>query len=168
MVSGAYSASKVLRRPDPTPQPLTAWHALDPEIVYARLAGRARPLDVEPGMPGWRRVPEDRSSARVVPPLRGPARQAGKLLSATRAELADPLTPILAVGAAASAIMGSNGDALLVGGVMAVNALTGGAQRLRADAAAAELFAEQDQLARRVVVPTGATTRRRLEGAANT
>ena len=65
------------------------------------------------------------------------------------------------------AIMGSNVDALLVGGVMAVNALTGGTQRLRADAAAAELFAEQDQLARRVVVPTVATARRRLEAARN-
>jgi cation-transporting ATPase I len=165
MVSGAFSASKVLRQPDPTPQPLTAWHALDPEIVYARLAGRARPLDVEPGMPGWRRVLEDLSYSPLVSPLRGPARQAGKLLSATRAELADPLTPILAVGAAASAIMGSNVDALLVGGVMAVNALTGGTQRLRADAAAAELFADQDQFARRVVVPTVATARRRLEAA---
>ena len=165
LVSGAFAANRVLRQPDPTPQPLTAWHALDPEIVYARLAGRARPLDVEPGLPGWRRVLDDLSYSPLVSPLRGPARQAAKLLSATRAELADPLTPILAVGAAASAIMGSNVDALLVGGVMAVNALTGGAQRLRADAAAAELFAEQDQFARRVVIPTVATTRRRLEAA---
>ncbi|MFZ1165247.1 HAD-IC family P-type ATPase [Mycobacterium sp.] len=165
LISGAFSANRVLRQPDPTPQPLTAWHALDPEIVYARLAGRARPLTIEPGMPGWRRVLDDLSYSPVVSPLRGPARQVGKLLSATRAELSDPLTPILAVGAAASAIMGSNVDALLVGGVMAVNALTGGAQRLRADAAAAELFAEQEQFARRVVVPTVATSRRRLEAA---
>src|SRR5271156_3996284 len=167
LVSGAFSASKVLRQPDPTPQPLTAWHALDPEIVYSRLAGRARPLAIEPGMPGWRRVLEDLSYSPMVSPLRGPARQAGKLLSATRAELADPLTPILAVGAAASAIMGSHVDALLVGGVMAVNALTGGTQRLRADAAAAELFADQEQFARRVIVPTVATARRRLEAARN-
>jgi cation-transporting ATPase I len=166
MVSGAFSASKVLRQPDPTPQPLTAWHALDPEIVYSRLAGRTRPLTVDPGAPpGWRRVLEDLSYNPLVAPLRGPARQAGRLLDATRYELRDPLTPILAVGAAASAIVGSNVDALLVAGVMAVNALTGGAQRLRADAAAAELFAEQDQVARRVVVPTVATTRRRLEAA---
>ncbi len=168
MVSGAFSASKVLRQPDPTPQPLTAWHALDPEIVYSRLAGRTRPLTVDPGAPpGWRRVLEDLSYSPLVSPLRGPAHQVGRLLSATRAELNDPLTPILAVGAAASAIVGSNVDALLVAGVMAVNALTGGAQRLRADAAAAELFAEQDQLARRVVVPAVATTRRRLEAARN-
>jgi cation-transporting ATPase I len=168
MVSGAFAASKVLRQPDPTPQPLTAWHALDPEIVYSRLAGRTRPLSVEPGAPAWRRVLEDLSYSPLVAPLRGPARQAGRLLDATRYELRDPLTPILAVGAAASAIVGSNVDALLVGGVMAVNALTGGAQRLRADAAAAELFAEQDAVARRVVVPTVATSRRRLEAARTT
>jgi cation-transporting P-type ATPase I len=168
MVSGAFAASKVLRQPDPTPQPLTAWHALDPEIVYSRLAGRTRPLTVEPLAPAWRRVLEDLSYSPLVAPLRGPARQAGRLLDATRYELRDPLTPILAVGAAASAIVGSNVDALLVGGVMAVNALTGGAQRLRADAAAAELFAEQDQSARRVVVPTVATSRRRLEAARTT
>ena len=115
MVSGAFAASKVLRQPDPTPQPLTAWHALDPEIVYSRLAGRTRPLTVEPGAPAWRRVLEDLSYSPLVAPLRGPARQVGRLLDATRYELRDPLTPILAVGAAASAIVGSNVDALLVG-----------------------------------------------------
>src|SRR5271156_1747373 len=168
LVSGAFSANRVLRQPDPTPQPLTAWHALDPEIVYSRLAGRARPLTVEPLAPAWRRALEDLSYSPMLAPLRRPARQAGRLLEATRYELRDPLTPILAVGAAASAIVGSNVDALLVGGVMGVNALTGGAQRLRADAAAAELFAEQDALARRVVVPTVATSKRRLEAARTT
>ncbi|BBX47346.1 cation-translocating P-type ATPase [Mycobacterium cookii] len=168
LVSGAFSANKVLRQPDPTPQPLTAWHALDPEIVYSRLAGRTRPLSAVETAPAWRRVLEDLSYSPLVSPMRGPARRAGRLLSATKTELSDPLTPILAVGAAASAIMGSNVDALLVAGVMAVNALTGGAQRLRADAAAAELFAEQDQVARRVVVPTVATSRRRLDAARRT
>ncbi len=165
LVSGTFSASKVLRLPDPTPQPLTAWHALDPEIVYSRLAGGARPLAVEPGEPSWRRRLDDLSYSPLLAPLRGPARGVAQLAAATRVELADPLTPILAVGAAASAIIGSNIDALLVGGVMTVNAIAGGAQRLRAEAAAAELFAEQDQLVRRVVVPAVATTRRRLEAA---
>lgn len=168
LVSGAFSATKVLRLPDPTPQPLTAWHALDPEIVYARLARGARPLAVEPGMAPWRRFLEDLSYNPLVSPLRGPAARVARLAAATRAELADPLTPILAVGAAASAIVGSNIDALLVTGVMTANAITGGVQRLRADAAAAELFAEQDQVARRVVVPAVATTRRRLEAARHT
>jgi cation-transporting ATPase I len=49
-----------------------------------------------------------------------------------RAELDDPLTPVLAVGAAASAVVGSGVDAMLVTGAMAMNAVTGGVQRLRA------------------------------------
>ncbi len=165
LLSGAYSAGKLLRLADPTPQPLTAWHALDPEIVYSRLAGGPRPMAVESGTPDWRRRVNDFSYTPLLAPLRKPASNLVKLAAATRHELADPLTPILAVGAAASAIVGSNVDALLVGGVMTVNAITGGAQRLRAEAAAAELFAEQDQLVRRVVVPAVATTRRRLEAA---
>ncbi|MGV0734465.1 HAD-IC family P-type ATPase [Mycolicibacter sinensis] len=167
LVTGTLSARKVLRQPDPTPQPLTAWHALDPEIVYSRLTGSARPLAVEIGPPTWRRTLEDFADHPVLAPLRGPATRVGKLLAATREELADPLTPILAVGAAASAIFGSNIDALLVAGVMTANALVGGAQRLRAEAAVAELFAEQDTLARRVVLPPVATTQRRLEAARN-
>ena len=165
---GAFSASKVLRQPDPTPQPLTAWHALDPgDRLLA--AGRPGPaVDRRARCAGL----ATRSRGSVLQPAGGAAARPGTAGGAAAGrdppELADPLTPILAVGAAASAIVGSNVDALLVAGVMAVNALTGGAQRLRADAAAAELFAEQDQLARRVVVPTVATTRRRLEAARTT
>lgn len=168
LVSGALAAGRVLRQPDPTPQPLTAWHALEPEIVYSRLTSRARPLAVDVGTGTWRRFLEDLSYNPVVAPLRDPASRAGRLLAATRAELADPLTPILAVGAAASAIVGSNVDALLVAGVMMANAIVGGVQRLRAESAVAELFAEQDQLARRVVLPAVATTARRLEAARRT
>lgn len=165
LLAGSFSATRVLRLPDPTPQPLTAWHALDPEIVYSRLAGGAKPLAVDSGESSWRRRLDDLSYSPALAPLRRPANSLVQLAAATRAELSDPLTPILAVGAAASAIVGSNVDALLVAGVMTVNAITGGVQRLRAEAAAAELFAEQDQLVRRVVVPAVATTRRRLEAA---
>jgi cation-transporting P-type ATPase I len=165
LVEGAFAASKVLRLPVPTPQPLTAWHALDPEIVYSRLASRTQPLSVEPGIAPWRRVLDDLSYNPVLAPLRGPASHVGRLLAATRAELADPLTPILAVGAAASAIVGSSVDALLVAGVMTANAVAGGVQRLRAEAAVAELFAEQEKHARRVILPAVATTRRRLDAA---
>jgi len=165
LLTGVYSAGKVVRLADPTPQPLTAWHALDPEIVYSRLTGGTRQLAVERGTSDWRRRLDDLSYTPALAPMRKPASNLVKLAAATRHELADPLTPILAVGAAASAIVGSNVDALLVAGVMMVNAITGGAQRLRAEAAAAELFAEQDQLVRRVIVPAVATTRRRLEAA---
>jgi len=165
LMQGSFAASRVLRLPDPTPQPLTAWHALDPEIVYSRLASRTRPLTVEPGAAPWRQLLDDLSYNPLVAPLRGPAARVGRLLTATRAELSDPLTPILAVGAAASAIVGSSVDALLVAGVMTANAVAGGVQRLRAEAAVAELFAEQDQYARRVVLPAVATAHRRLDAA---
>jgi len=168
LIQGTFSASRVLRLADPTPQPLTAWHALDPEIVYSRLTSRTRPLAVEPGVAPWRQVLDDLSYNPLVAPLRGPGARVGRLLVATRAELADPLTPILAVGAAASAIVGSNVDALLVAGVMTANAIAGGVQRLRAEAAVAELFAEQEKHARRVVLPTVATAHRRLEAARTT
>src|SRR6202021_3781611 len=86
LVSGTWSASRVLRLPDPTPQPLTAWHALDPEIVYSRLTSRTRPLAVEPGTPPWRQVLDDLSYNPLVAPLRGPASRVVRLLGATRAE----------------------------------------------------------------------------------
>ncbi|EUA85684.1 putative cation-transporting ATPase I domain protein [Mycobacterium ulcerans str. Harvey] len=66
LLSGSWSAATVLRLPDPTPQPLTAWHALDPEIVYARLAGGAHPMAVDPGTPTWRRLLDDLSYEPLV------------------------------------------------------------------------------------------------------
>ena len=73
LMAGTFSAARVLRLPDPTPQPLTAWHALDPEIVFSRLAGGARPLAVETGAPSWRRRLDDLSYSPALAPLRGPA-----------------------------------------------------------------------------------------------
>ncbi|TSE01498.1 cation-translocating P-type ATPase [Skermania sp. ID1734] len=165
LVAGTLAARGVLRMPEPTPQPLTAWHALDPEIVYSRLAGNGAALVTAPSLSPWRRRIAEITDTPVLAPLRGTAKAAARLGAATRTELSDPLTPVLAVGAAASAILGSNVDAVLVAGVMTVNAIVGGIQRLRAERAAAALFAEQELLARRVVVPVVATTRRRLETA---
>jgi cation-transporting ATPase I len=67
-----------------------------------------------------------------------------------REELQDPLTPVLAVGAAASAIVGSAVDAVLVGAVAGGNALVSGAQRVRAEGAVRQLIAGQELRARRV------------------
>ncbi|WP_432045365.1 HAD-IC family P-type ATPase [Streptomyces asiaticus] len=55
------------------------------------------------------------------------------LVHAVREELHDPLTPVLALGAAASAAVGSGVDSFLVVSVMAGNAVISGVQRLRAE-----------------------------------
>jgi cation-transporting P-type ATPase I len=158
----------VLGLPDPEPLLLTAWHALEPEVVYGRLTAGARAFGEPPSVPPWRRRLDDAAAVPALSAALRPARLTGRLLTATRRELADPLTPVLAVGAAASAILGSSVDALLVAGVMGANALVGGAQRLRAETAAAELFAEQVQLARRVVLPATGGAGRRLAAARDT
>lgn len=160
----AFAARQVLRLPDPPPQPLTAWHALDPEIVFARVLGTT-PASVPSVTPQWYRALSELSETAVGEYLRRPAILLVRVADATRRELSDPLTPILAVGAAAAAILGSNVDAVLVAGVMSVNAVVSGVQRLRAEHAAEALFAEQEQAVRRVVVPTVATTSRRLAAA---
>ncbi|MET8796910.1 cation-translocating P-type ATPase [Nocardia sp. NPDC004568] len=157
------AAQRVVRSPDPPPQPLTAWHALDPAIVYARIL-RGRRSSMPNPAPNRRRGISVLSHSVVGERLRVPAALLARLAGAARRELRDPLTPVLAIGAAAAAILGSNVDALLVAGVMSVNALVSGIQRLRAEDAAAALFAEQEQAVRRVVVPTAAAENR-LEAA---
>ncbi|MGF6885211.1 cation-transporting ATPase I [Nocardia sp. GAS34] len=165
-ISGVWAAHRVMRLPDPPPQPLTAWHALDPEIVYSRVSG-AMPSSRPSVSSQWYRVLSELSKTGAGESLRRPAALLVRLADATRRELSDPLTPILAVGAAAAAILGSNIDAVLVAGVMSVNATVGGLQRLRAEKATEALFAEQEQAVRRVVVPTVATKARRLQAARN-
>ncbi|MGI5290006.1 HAD-IC family P-type ATPase [Nonomuraea polychroma] len=66
-------------------------------------------------------------------------------------ELANPLTPILAGGAALSAVVGSLVDAGLVAGITGVSALTGAVQRVHTDRALADLMARS---------AVGATVRR--------
>ncbi len=131
MTVGTITAVRVARRPVPAPTVHTPWHALDPDEVLRRLE------DV-PAEPEETRKPKAAST---------PARFARTVA----AELADPLTPILATGAAATAVLGEFTDAVLVGGVTVVNALVSGLQRLRAETALEELLLEQDRTARREV-----------------
>ena len=70
-----------------------------------------------------------------------------------RTNLADPITPILATGAVASALLGSPLDAALVGGVLLANAALSSEQQLHAERVLRRLLAVQDPLARRRVGP---------------
>ncbi|HEY3498622.1 MAG TPA: cation-transporting P-type ATPase, partial [Polyangiaceae bacterium] len=76
--------------------------------------------------------------ARRRPEL-APRSQWVELMEAVGDELFNPLAPLLAAGAGLSAAVGSFGDATMVGGVAALNALVGGVQRHRTERAIREL-----------------------------
>ncbi|MBE8469949.1 cation-translocating P-type ATPase [Streptomyces justiciae] len=146
LLSGARAALGVAAARPPHPRPRVPWHALGPDAVQDRLEREAPP---EPTLAEQTSTAVRTAADTVVrlPPL-APARWSLQLARAVRGELDDPLTPVLAVGSAASAILGSAVDALLVVGALDLNALVGGVQRLRAERALSGLLAQQKQKAR--------------------
>ncbi|MER6104685.1 cation-translocating P-type ATPase [Streptomyces sp. NPDC001832] len=148
LVSGWCGALGAASGAPPHPSPRVPWHALHPEEVMARLARvpRAAPTawEVVRGRAGHT------LNTAVAHPVLAPVRVGVRLAGATWAELDDPFTPVLLIGAIASALMGSAVDAILVVGAVAGNALVGGVQRLRAERALAELATGQRRTARRL------------------
>jgi cation-transporting ATPase I len=143
LFSGARSALRVASADAPRPRPRVAWHHLEAEDVQTRLEQTQ-----EDGTDGTAEAPETMDEGRRGHPLLVPLRWPRQLAHAVREELDDPLTPVLAVGSAAEAILGSAVDALLVVGALDLNALVGGVQRLRAEQALSRLLAGQKQRAR--------------------
>ncbi|WP_233517631.1 cation-translocating P-type ATPase [Geodermatophilus marinus] len=141
MVTGTWAGVQAGRRPAPPPTVHTPWHALDPDEVLRRLPAASEP--------DHRDARLRHAGARVaaLPVVRLPVRF-GRTVAA---ELADPLTPVLGTGAAATAVLGEGVDALLVGGVTVVNAVVSGLQRLRAETSLEALLLEQDRCVRREV-----------------
>ncbi|MEU2064504.1 cation-translocating P-type ATPase [Streptomyces sp. NPDC013455] len=150
LLSGTRAALGVTMARAPHPRPRVHWHELDPGEAKERLAHEPA---AAAGGPFDQLTTRVRKAAEGVTrhPAAAPARWSYRLGRAVRGELHDPLTPVLAVGSAASAILGSVVDALLVVGALDLNALVGGVQRLRAERALSGLVAEQKQKAR--VVP---------------
>ncbi|TDC57851.1 cation-translocating P-type ATPase [Actinomadura sp. KC345] len=153
MLANAVSARRLDHRPLPPPVVRDAWHALSAEEVFRRLSRAAEPAPAEAGTPATRAAAL-LSLLSSVPPLHSavvrPAGAGLRLAGAVRQELDDPLTPVLALGAAASAVVGSSVDALLVSGVMTGNALIGGVQRMRAERVLGDLLLGQQVPARRI------------------
>jgi len=142
--------------------PLVPWHALEADEVLARLP--AAPRKTHRPTPPRRAWPLELAETAIhcvhqlaerplAAPVRRPASAALRLSRHVRDELGDPLTPVLSVGAAASAIIGSPTDAALVSSVMGVNALMSALQRQRADAALHQLFVGEQTTARRLAGP---------------
>ncbi|MFF4761786.1 hypothetical protein [Streptomyces sp. NPDC001292] len=140
---GIRAARRLACRPLPPARIRGAWHALGARealrILTALDGGTAGSPAAEPAAGTARLLGDAARAAAVAVGLASLTRWAGQLLSAVREELRDPLTPVLALGATASAAVGSSIDAALVGGVMVGNAVVSGAQRLRAERALAVL-----------------------------
>ncbi len=140
LASGYWSAHRVLSDPAPKAASFEDWHAMTPEQVRKRIAETTARQQES-------RASESRGGDRggLLP------RQVGELVAALRTELSDPLTPVLAVGSAASAMLGSPVDAVLVGSVLTGNAILAATQQVRAERLLRRLLAVQDPPARRVV-----------------
>ncbi|WP_051407121.1 cation-translocating P-type ATPase [Nocardia sp. CNY236] len=139
LLTGAYCGWRAAWTQPRTPltSPVS-WHALEPDDVMRRLPSTLPPADrIEP--PGPIAIP----GLAVVASAVSFARQ-------LRRELGDPLTPILGVGAFATAILGAPSDAVLLSAVLMVNAVVSAWQRQRAEGALHQLF-EGEQLTGRVV-----------------
>ncbi|QRP50938.1 HAD-IC family P-type ATPase [Amycolatopsis sp. FDAARGOS 1241] len=119
LATGTWTGAEAGRRPEPIPLDRTPWHAMSPEAVLSRLKTSETGLAPES-------ADRRRTAGRAEPEGIGLAR-------ASADELAGPLTPALAAGAGVSATLGSITDAVLIIGVLALNALIGGAERLGAD-----------------------------------
>jgi cation-transporting P-type ATPase I len=120
LIAGMWAAVELSHEPRPRRPDRSRWHALPAERVLAELGSDAdRGLD---GAELAQRRSEGAAPTADVSPL-----------EPFLAELANPLNPILGVGAGLSAAAGSMADASLVLGLIGINTLVGGAQRLRAD-----------------------------------
>ncbi len=147
LVTGLWLARGVLSAPTPAPAPLQQWHAMS--------ADRVREALPRPDHAGPRHRSLLAASAGVPATVLGtiagpPLRLAAELTGAVREELSDPLTPVLAVGSAASALLGSPIDAILVGSVLTGNAVLAASQQIRAERLLRRLLAVQDPPARRL------------------
>jgi len=161
LVLGWYAAAQVGAQGTPRPRPRVPWHALQAREALYRLRATRR---AAPAASATLLALANRAAGT---PLFAPAKLTARLLGAVRAELDDPLTPVLLVGAVASALLGSTVDALLVSGALGMNAVVGGVQRLRAEHALSALVVSQRQTARRVggggAGPTDTVEAQRLE-----
>ena len=139
LLSGYLLARGILNADTPRPAALREWHAMSVEQVRKALP---------PPEPAVSEVAYVRAGAQ---PSESPLQAIWELAKAVRAELSDPLTPVMALGSAASAILGSPIDAVLVGSVLTGNSIMAAAQRLRAEKRLTHLLAQQTPPARKVI-----------------
>ncbi|MEU6096284.1 cation-translocating P-type ATPase [Streptomyces sp. NPDC047079] len=126
---GAWRARQLCSRPVTPSVETVPWHLMPPSQVLERLRTSGDGLSAE------------EADARAKGPSRTGVTPGTTLPSAFVEELANPLTPVLAGGAALAASVGSRADAVLVALITVTSALVGGVQRVRTERALAELTA---------------------------
>jgi len=126
MANGLRAAGYLARHGGRLPRDTTRWHELSGEETLARLA--SAPGGLSAG---------EATARREALGEGGPARPS--LPRSVLAELVNPLTPVLAGGAAASAVVGSPLDGAIIAAVSGLGALVGGVQRFVAERSIAAL-----------------------------
>jgi cation-transporting ATPase I len=117
--SGTWSAYCLRHTPEAVPETPPEWQALEADDVLESLGSSAGGLS---SCEARARRQKEKSQSELE-----------SFAEALVDELANPLTPILALGAALSAAVGSASDAALVGGVVVANSAIGSLQRLRTE-----------------------------------
>ncbi|ORV47384.1 haloacid dehalogenase, partial [Mycolicibacter engbaekii] len=142
LMSGYWSARNVVNARLPRPVPVDEWHAMSVEQVRNALAASSESTSAPDAA--------DSAQRNIV----------WQFLDAVRDELSDPLTPVLGLGATATAILGSPIDALLVGSVLVSNAFLAAGQQLSAELRLNRLLAHQIPPAWKVTIrPDGTRDR---------
>ncbi|GCB49673.1 cation-translocating P-type ATPase [Streptomyces sp. NL15-2K] len=124
---GFWAGRRLRARPAPAAIERTPWHSMTVRQVMARLGTTSRGLDEAEAARRRQFEGRDRHDGAVG------------LIGRFAEEMANPLTPVLAIGGGISAALGSVMDAVLIGGVLGVDALVGGVQQQKADHAARRL-----------------------------
>ena len=150
-LSGYWLARRAVDAAVPRPVATHEWHAMSVDQVRTILPPPDLVVPSEnPHGPAasaaLAAVDLARRGAQTAPP-----RLIWQFAHAVRGELADPITPVLALGAAASAVLGSPVDAMLVGSVLGGNAMLAAAQRLVAERRLSVLLNDQVPPARKVL-----------------
>ncbi len=126
IANGVRLARSIEARPSEATVETPPWHAMEVDAVLERLGVDANGRDPDS-------LAEDAAQeARSDSPIRDISRL-------MREELDNPLVPVLATGAALSALLSSPVDAALILGVVGFNALIGAGQRLRVERAVTAL-----------------------------
>ncbi|MDB4974590.1 MAG: haloacid dehalogenase, partial [Myxococcaceae bacterium] len=121
----AVRRTAVVERETRAPADPTPWHALGVDGVLARLGSSLDGLALD--------------DDRALPAAHEERPAWLQLGAAIQKELMSPLSPLLALGAGISAVVGSLADAGIVAGVGGINALIGGVQRFKTERAISEL-----------------------------